>query len=143
MVTRVARSVSPEAAEAPITKLKLYPFRLFDMRTGSNTVVHRLSTPEFIRTARGEPIEAGAREIDERLVDGGGRLLIDIQSDSARLLKSLSDLGGKASISGYKDRTIWQALSRSGLVTHSPAANDIVNYTMTDLGHLMVAELWG
>jgi hypothetical protein len=143
MVSRVARGVSPEAMEPPITKIKLYPFRVFYMRTGSNAVVHRLSTSEFIRTVRGEPIEEEAREIDEKLVDSDGRLLIDTQSDGARLLKSLSDLGGKISMSGYKDHSTWQILISSGLTSHSPAGNDIVNYAITDLGRLMVAELRG
>jgi hypothetical protein len=123
-------------------KIKLYPFRVFDMKTGSNSVVNRFSTPEFIRAARGEPIDDGAREFDEALVDGDGRLLIDPHSDSARLLKELSGLGGKAAISGNKDRRAMEILTNFGLVTYSLPANDIVDYAITDLGRLLVAELW-
>ena len=121
--------------------LELFPFQVFDIANGASVSVTRLSTREFIAKAKGKPIEDGGRAVDERLVDGDGRAIIDPATDEARLLRELADRGGHASISGNQDRHSMRELETLRLVTHYCPSGDRVDYDISDLGRLAVTQL--
>jgi len=101
----------------------------------------RLSTPDFIARAQAEVIEDSGREIDEHLIDGDGRVLIDPATEGARLLRELYAKGGHGTTTGNIDRRELAKLVEARLMKYKLPSVDRVDYDITDLGRLMVEEV--
>ena len=76
-----------------MSRKEVFPFETRDPESGATVIDTRLSTRGYIEGRRCKIIESRMRTVDESLVDGEGRILLDSDGESAKLLKQLAQVG--------------------------------------------------
>jgi hypothetical protein len=124
-----------------MTRKEVFPFEARDASSGATIVDTRLSTREYISEHHGKIIESRMRTVHESLVDSEGRVILDPDSQSAILLKELSEVRHSEAPRHLNLRHM-ALLVVAGLVTRSAGSRPgIVAYDITDLGRQFVRDV--
>ena len=124
-----------------MARKEIFPFEARYAVSGATIVDTRLSTREYIGQRHHKIIENRMRTVDESLVDGEGRVILDTDGPSANLLKELAEVGhGEAP--RYVNLGHMGALVRAGLAKRTAGGRPgMVAYDITELGRLFVRDL--
>lgn len=121
-------------------KVEVFNFRAFDTQNGTNVVIERPATREFIAKV-GDVIEESRREVDEALLNAAGQVWLMPNPDEFRILLALVKMRGEAVLSGNPDTKPYERLEDAGYVVHVNLNVSTVVYTITDRGRLALEQL--
>jgi len=114
----------------------------WDPSAGRNITIPRFSTEKRIRKINGEIVTATKRQIDEKLLDPSGDVIIQASDEDWKTLSELASLAGqRGTISGNKSRKYLDRLTEKGLIISRAVNVSDTEHEVTDLGRLALKHL--
>lgn len=123
-----------------MARIEVFPFTVWDNLAGATVTRTLLSTRDFIDRANGQPVLAKMRMVDDSLLDGNGRVVLDPTTPSAKYLKEL-DAEGEGTAPSQLNRKAMDALAIARLVTATVTGPGRTTYRITDRGRQYVRDL--